>query len=78
MNKRWELHLAREEFEDFTELLESEGFGGFTSSFQRETVWIICYPSEEIKVVARLRFHISEIVDKYGIDVDFTDWPKPE
>jgi len=79
MNKRWELYLPLNDFEPFTDLMEEHNCGGFTSQFQRDGyVWIICYPPEEAKLLARLRFDIKELVDKYGIDVDFTDWPKTE
>ena len=79
MNKRWELFLPQESFEDFTTLMEEHICGGFTSQFQRnDYVWVICYPSEEAKLLARLRFDIKELVDKFGINVDFTDWPNAE
>ena len=77
-NKRWELYLNRADFEDFTEFMEFEGFGGFTSSFYRDMVWVVCYPSDEVKMIARLRYNLEEIVDKFGVDVSFTDWPKDE
>jgi len=75
MNKRWEIYLDRDQYNDFEKFLEAEGFGGFAAASQRNnTVWILCYPSEEIKIIARLRFNIREVSNKYGIDIDITDW----
>lgn len=76
MNKQWELYIDRKDFENFSNLMSEHGFGGFTASYQQNGfVWVICYPSEEIKMLSLLKFNIKEIVDKFGIDVDFTDCP---
>lgn len=78
MNKRWEIYLPRGEFDDFAKFMEEEGFGQVKVSFVGSSAWILSYPSEEIKMIAKLRYHVTEIVDKYGISVNFTDCPKPE
>lgn len=75
MNRQWELFLPREEFVEFTKLMDDHGCGGFTASMRNGSHWIICYPTDEAKLLARLKFHIEEVVDKFGIDVSFTDCP---
>jgi hypothetical protein len=34
-------------------------------------MWVICWPSEEFKIISKLRFDVSEI-PPYGTEVDFT------
>jgi hypothetical protein len=75
---RWEIHLDIENFDAFCKLMDDNGFGGFTASKASNGAWwIICYPSQDIKLMAKLRFRIVEVVDKFGIDAAFTDYPTP-
>lgn len=75
---RWEIYLCSENFDAFYKLMDDNGFGGFTAAKALNDVWwIICYPSQDIKLIVKLRFRIAEVVDKFGIDASFTDYPEP-
>ena len=37
------------------------------------TYWLVCYPTDEVRMLAKLRFNLAEIVDKYGTDIKFND-----
>jgi len=85
INKRWEIHLEDEYFESFTKLLDDNDCGlgqndcnPFAAAWATKGAWwIVCYPPEDIKLLAKLRFKVVEVVDKFGIDADFTDYPEP-
>lgn len=77
MHKRWEIYLKRDDYREFHDMLEECGHGIAVTQFQTDGyVWLICYPPDDIKMIARLRFDIKELVDKFGIDIDFSDCPK--
>lgn len=74
MNPYWEILLPLEHADDFAALMSEFGFGGFTSAMMGDHCWIFCYPSEEVKLIAKLKFNIKEL-PYYGTDVQFTDHP---
>lgn len=37
------------------------------------TYWLVCSVTDEVRLLAKLRFNLAEIVDKYGTDVKFAD-----
>jgi len=76
MNVCWEILLSRDDLNDFTDLMNSHGFGGFTSSVMGNGYWIFCYPSDDVKIMAKLRFNIVEM-PRFGTEVEFTDYPSP-
>lgn len=73
----WEILIAREDFEDFSRLLEGYGCGGFTAASIGNDYWVICYPPKEVRTLAILRFNIK-ILPKFGTEVIFTDCPNSE
>lgn len=76
MNVCWEILLSRHDLNDFTDLMNRNGFGGFTTAYMAEHCWILCYPSEDVKIIAKLRFDVTEL-PYYGTEIDFTDYPSP-
>lgn len=68
-NKLWEIYVSLEDYPEFDKLLTDNGFGDFTASVQRNgNAWIMCYPSEDIKMIASLRFNIRYPENKFGLD----------
>lgn len=81
MNKRWEILIPSDDYGEFRELLqytdlESNKIGvshRHTGQHVNEpTSWVICYPSEEFKTMAMLKFRIK-VLPTYGTEIDFTD-----
>ena len=74
MNRCWEIFLPRDNIKEFTDLMVEHGFGGFTTAYTAEHCWILCYPSEDVKIIAKLRFDVTEL-PYYGTEINFTDYP---
>lgn len=69
-NSLWEIFVEESDYSSFCELLEDHGHGGFTASIQRDGfVWVICYTTDEVKILASLRFNIRFPENKFGIDI---------
>jgi hypothetical protein len=66
-NKRYEILISHNDVNRFKDLLYhmDEKFVSSYDSYGKK--WIICYPSEEFKVIAKLSFDIEEIGT--GIDI---------
>ena len=79
MSKRWEIMLPAEEFEEFQNLLfetdlDWQGLKKFPlppAADNNVYDWILCYPSDEFKVIAKLKFHIEER-PTFGTEIDFS------
>lgn len=74
MNRCWEILIPRDEFDEFTAFMDKHGYGGFTASTLGDHFWILCYPSEDVRVISKLRFNITEL-PYYGTEINFTDYP---
>lgn len=70
--RRWEIFIPKEDREAFEALLFDIDFGKTDASNYDGKTWIICYASEEFKIIARLRFIIEEL-PAYGTEIDFSD-----
>lgn len=77
MNASWEILITRDEFDRFSALMGEHGFGGFTASTMGDAYWIFCYPSDDVKIMAKLRFNIIEM-PRFGVEIEFTDYPSTE
>lgn len=76
MSPSWEILIPRDEFDRFSALMGEHGFGGFTASTMGDAYWIICFPPEDVRTLATLKFDIK-ILPKFGTEVIFTDCPTP-
>lgn len=77
MNPCWEILIPHDEFNKFTTLMEEYGFGGFTASTMGDAYWIFCYPSDDVKIMAKLRFKVIEM-PRFGVEIEFTDHPSSQ
>lgn len=75
MNKRWEFLIPLSEIEEFKEFYFSLGNDELTVGTRDGFAWVICYPTLETILVGKLKFSVTEVVDKFGIAVTFTDCP---
>ena len=76
MSRRWEIILPAKEFEEFQNLLfetdlDWQGLKRFAMPPNNVYEWILCYPSDEFKVIAKLKFHIEE-PPIFGTEIDFS------
>lgn len=73
-NRRWEILLKEDDLNGFGDFMDEFGSGGFSAQRMSDYFWIICYPPEEAKVLAMLRFNIAQI-SSFGTEILFTDCP---
>ncbi len=60
-------------FRDLLIDIDYIGFNGITEhSHSVDFKWVVCWPSDEFKVIAKLKFQITEI-PAFGTEVDFSD-----
>lgn len=72
--RRWEILIPNNQYEAFRDLMFDLDLvdTGPPPRIMIDVHWVICYPSVEFKIIAKLKFNIEEI-PPYGTEIDFTD-----
>ena len=77
-SRRWEIFLNPEDIDEFSGMLYDIDFQEITAKIMVSSsaspsgrVWVMCYPSDEFKVLAKIRFDIEEM-SSFGTEIDFS------
>ncbi len=75
MLKRWEVIIPNDQVSAFRDLLidsDPKTSEILCHSNTNDTKWIVCWPIDEFKVIAKLSFTLTE-VPAFGTEIDFSD-----
>lgn len=73
MTSRWEIIIPDLDLDEFVTMLHDVELNNERLTYRHngyQRIWIICYVSDEFKVMAKLRFQIQEM-PAYGTEVTF-------
>jgi hypothetical protein len=66
ITKRWEIYVSLDDYLGFSEFLNSNNVFSFSHSLGTKW-WMVTYATEEIKLMAKLKFSVNDVVYNSGI-----------